>query len=137
MSSKKQSPRQSQNSSPVPSQQAPIRSLIASKVSLGEDAAKILRDLSHNYIGVEKVSRIHDRDGHPVGAVRVDFASEKPATEVLNKGYILIDGKQRPVRASRPLVCYRCHNEGHHGSECPQKPLTEQRLMDLFKEQRT
>jgi hypothetical protein len=138
MSSKKQSPRQSQNSSPAPQQQqAPTRSLIASKVSFNEDPAKVLNDLSHNYIGVEKISQMHDKDGNPIGAIRIDFTSEKTTMEILNKGYILIDGKQRPVRAYRTLICRRCDGEGHRASECPQKPLSEQRLMEIFKQQQT
>jgi hypothetical protein len=136
MSSKRQSSRPSQNSSPV-SEQPPTRSLIASKVFFNENVAKVLQDLSHNYVGVEKVFQMHDKNGQPIGAIRIDFTTEKSATEILNKGYILIDGKQRPVRPYRPLICRRCNGEGHRASECPQKPLTEQRLMEIFKEQQT
>jgi hypothetical protein len=134
MSSKQQSPRQSQNASPLPPK-ALTRSLIASKVSVNGDTAKLVQDLSHNYLGVEKVFRRHDKNGQPIGAVRIDFTSENFVTQILKDGYILIDGKRCPVRPFWPVTCRRCQNEGHRASECPQKPLTEQRLMELFKEQ--
>jgi hypothetical protein len=134
MSSKQQSPRQSQNSSPLPPQST-TRSLVASKIAFDGNEAKLLQDLQHNYLGVEKISRLHDRDGKPVGAIRVDFKSDSFAMKILDDGHILIDGKRHPVRPYWPLICRRCHNEGHHVSECPQKPLTEQRVKELFKEQ--
>jgi hypothetical protein len=134
MSSKQQSSQQSQNASPLPPQPSP-KSLIALKVSINENVAKILQDLSHNYVGVEKVSQRHDKNGRPLSSIRIDFKSENCTTEIFNTGYILIDGKRRPVRPYWPLICRRCRNEGHHASECPQKPLTEQRLMEIFKEQ--
>ena len=134
MSSKQQSPRQSQNSSPLPARSA-TRSLIASKIPFDEDETKLLKDLAHNYMGVEKVSRLHDRDGKPIGAKRIDFKSENVAMKILDEGFILINGKRHPVRPYWPSVCRRCQNEGHHVSECPQKPLTEQRVKELFNQQ--
>ncbi len=97
--------------------------------------AKLLEDLSQNYSGVEKVSEFHDKDGKPIGAIRIDFKSNNFTMQILDAGYILIDGKRRPVRLYWPLTCRRCHNEGHRDSECPQKPLTEQRFIEIFKEQ--
>jgi hypothetical protein len=134
MSSKQQSTQQSQNSSTLPPQSS-TRSLIASKVSFNEDTERLLRDLAHNYLGVEKVSQLHDKDGQSIGAIRIDFKSDNFTTQILDNGYILIDGKRRPVRPYWPLICHRCQNEGHRSSECPQKPLTEQRLIEIFKEQ--
>lgn len=134
MSSKQQSPRQSKNISPLPMQSS-TKSLIASKVSIDEDPTRLLQDLSHNYVGVEKVSQVHDKDGQPIGAIRIDFKSDNFAKQILDQGYILINGKRHPVRPYWPLMCHRCQNSGHRASECPQKPLTEQRLMELFKEQ--
>ncbi len=134
MSSKQQSPRQSHNSSPLP-QQSTTRSLIASKISSDEDETKLMKNLAQNYLGVEKISRLHGKDGKPIGAIRIDFKSDNFAMQILDGGYILIDGKRRPVRPYWPIICRRCNNEGHYASECPQKPLTEQRLMEIFKEQ--
>ncbi|CAF0717863.1 unnamed protein product [Adineta steineri] len=134
MSSKQQSPRQSQTASPVPQQPAP-RSLIASKVSFGIDETKLLRDLEHNYLGIEKISRVHDKDGKPLGSIRIDFKSENFAKSILGQNYILIDGSRCPVRPYWAPTCHRCHKEGHHVSECPQRPLTEQRLSELFNHQ--
>ena len=134
MSSKKQSPRQSQNSSPLPPPST-TRSLIVSKISLDGDGAGLLRDLSHNYLGVEKVSQRHDKDGNPLHSIRIDFKSDNFAMKILDQGYIIIDGKRHPVRAYWPIICRRCKNEGHHVSECPQQPLTEKRLMEIFQEQ--
>ena len=135
MSSKQQSPRQSQNSSPLPPQST-TRSLIASKVAFDEVEAKLMQDLAHNHLGVEKVSRLHDRDGKPLGAIRIDFKSDNFAMQILNNGgYVFINGKRHPVRPYWPLICRRCQNEGHHVSECPQKSLTEQRVKELFREQ--
>jgi len=135
MSSKQQSPQASQSASPVPSQPS-TRSVIASKVSFNENPAKVLQDLAHNYVGVEKVSQLHDKHGQPIGAIRIDFKSDNIATQILDNGYILIDGKRRPVRPYWALICNRCQNEGHRSSECPQKPLTEQRAKELYKEQK-
>ncbi|CAF3073232.1 unnamed protein product [Rotaria sp. Silwood2] len=136
MSSKQQSARQSQNSSPLPTQK-PIRSLVVSKVSFDLDEAKLLRDLGHNYLGVEKVSRLHDKDGKPIASIRIDFKSENFVLKIIDGGSILIDGKKCPVRPYWPQICHRCQNEGHYASECPQKPLTEQRAMEIFKQQKT
>jgi hypothetical protein len=135
MSSKQQSSRQSQTASPVPPEPS-TRSVIASKVSVNENLAKVLQDLAHNYVGVEKVSQLHNEHGQPVGAIRIDFKSDNVTTQILNNGYILIDGKRRPVRPYWPLICHRCQNEGHRSSECPKKPLTEQRVKELLEEQK-
>ena len=125
----------SKQQSPLPPQLPASRSLIASKVSVDENEQNILKDLRHNYMSVEKISRIHDKDGQPIGVIRIDFTSDNVTKTILDTGYVLIDGKRRPVRPFWPLICRRCHNEGHHVAECPQKPLTEQRLMELFKDQ--
>ncbi|CAF1028683.1 unnamed protein product [Rotaria sordida] len=131
MSSKRQSSQQSQNSSFLPT-----RSLVASKVSCDLDEAKLLQDLGHNYIGVEKVFRRYDKDGKPMGFIRIDFKAENVAMKIIDSGYILIDGKQCPVQSYSPLICHRCQNEGHYASNCPQKPLTEQRAMEILKQQK-
>lgn len=134
MSSSQQSPRHSLNASPLP-EPKPSKSIVVSKVSTNADANAIIKDLRHNYLGVEQITRLHDKDGKVNTNVRIDFTSIKLASEVLSKGYVLIDGKQCPVRAHQPLVCHRCHNEGHFASDCPQKPLTEQRLQELLHQQ--
>ena len=134
MSSKTQSPRQSFNASPLP-EPKPTKSIVASKVPTNADANAIIKDLGHNYLGVEQVTRLHDKDGKVNANVRIDFTSIKLANAALTKGYVLIDGKQCPVRTYQPPTCLRCHIEGHYASNCPQKPLTEQRLQHLFQQQ--
>ncbi|CAF1501407.1 unnamed protein product [Adineta ricciae] len=134
MSSKHQSPRQSLNASPLP-EPKPTKSIVASKVPTNADANVIIRDLRHNYLGVEQVTRLHDKDGKVSARVRIDFTSIKLANAALSKGYVLIDGKQCPVQTYQPPFCYRCRTEGHYASNCSQKPLTEQRLQDLFQQQ--
>lgn len=60
MSSKQQSSRQSKNAFSSPAQSS-MRLLIISKVSIAVD-------LSHDYLGIEKVSQVHDRDRQPISA---------------------------------------------------------------------
>lgn len=140
MSSSRVSSQQSQNSKPVQQQQQEqqraTKSLVVSKVSLSFDEAGLLQDLGHNYKGIDKVSRMHDMNGNPIGAIRVDFKSEKACMEVLNDDYISIHGKTFPMRPYYTRVCRRCRKEGHYAAECPQKYLTEERLNELFAEQR-
>ena len=124
----------SEQQSPVTPLPSP-RSVIASKVPLNCNPSKILIDLQQNYMGVEKVSRQHNKDKQPISDIRIDFRSEKFTKEVLDKGYVLVDGQRRPVRPYWTPVCHRCRSEGHYASECPQKPITEQRLTALFAQQ--
>ena len=49
--------------------------------------------------------------------------------QIPDQDYVLIDGKQHPVRPYWPLMCHRCQNSEPRASECPQKPLTDQRLI--------
>ncbi|UJR35114.1 hypothetical protein I4U23_027885 [Adineta vaga] len=133
MSSKHQSPRQSQNALSIPEQKT--KSILVSKVPLDEYVSKIITSLGHNYMGVEKVCRLYDADRQPIPAIRIDFKSETQTKPILDQGFILINGKRHPVRPYQPLICHRCHEEGHYVSQCPQKPLTEQRVMELLRQQ--
>ncbi|CAF2852670.1 unnamed protein product [Rotaria sp. Silwood2] len=113
------------------------RSLFMSDISLNMKEKTLLHDLGHNYVGVEKVSRIHDDSGKPTDAIRVDMKSNKLAMKILDDGYILFDGKKCDVRPYWPRLCRRCRKEGHNASECPQRPLTFECAMEIFKEQQT
>ena len=126
------SPRSSQTSSPVPIQLT--KSLLVSKVPPLLTEAQLLADLRKQASGVDKVTRFFRDDGQPSTQVRVDFQSINVVKSIMEKNYIVIDGKERPVRVFYPITCYRCHEEGHRATDCPQQPITEQRLQQLLHE---
>ncbi|CAF1566364.1 unnamed protein product [Rotaria sp. Silwood1] len=136
MSSKRKASRRSRSSSSE-SQRTTTRSLFVSDISLDIKEKTLLHDLRHNYAGVEKVSRIHNDNGKSADAMRIDLKSDKQAMNILDNGYILIDGKKCNVRPYWPRLCRRCHKEEHNTSECPQRPLTVESAMQIFKEQQT
>jgi hypothetical protein len=121
------------------------RSLIVSKVAAGEKEAKLLQDLAHNYIGAEKISRFYDTEKKSVDNIRIDFKSDSLPAKIIKDGYILIDGKRCPVQPYWSFVYTPSENQNEqdHPSEQsqtsrtrrPQKYLTEQRVMELFREQ--
>ncbi|CAF2058056.1 unnamed protein product [Rotaria magnacalcarata] len=136
MSSSSKSSQQSLNTLPFSSNgQQTTRSVIASKVSLDYDEKTLLHSLGHTYLGVENVSRLYDQDENPMDEIRVDFKTNKETMKILQAQYIFIDGKKYPANGYQPLVCHRCQQEGHYASQCPRKPLTEERFHKLLEMQ--
>ena len=135
MSSAQQSPRNLQNSSPLPSP-ATTQSLVVSKVSCDINEAKLLQDLKHSYVGVEKVSRLQNKDGEQISAIKVDFISNTVVTKILKENSILLNGKRHSVRPYFPPNNHQYQNEEHRPSVYPQQYLTEERVVQLFREQK-
>ncbi|CAF3219671.1 unnamed protein product [Rotaria socialis] len=137
MSSSSKSSQQSLNTLPFSSNgQQTTRFVIVSKVSLGYDEKTLLHSLGHTYVGVERVSRLYDQDENPTDEIRVDFKTDKETMKILQAQYIFIDGKKYPAHKYQPLVCHRCQKEGHYASQCPRKPLTEERFHELLEMQK-
>jgi hypothetical protein len=135
MSSQQQSPRQSQNSSPLPSTAA-TQSLVVPKISCDFNEAKLLGYLGHSYVGVEKVSRLYDRDGEPISAIRVEFKSSAVVMNILKEKSILINGKRYTVRPYfPPNNNRRVQNGEQRASAYPSACLTEERFTELFQQQ--
>ena len=67
--------------------------------------------------------------------LRLDFTSDAVVRELLEKNFFLLNNKRHTIRLTRPLICHRCEQEGHRAVECPQRPVTEQRLRELCDEQ--
>jgi hypothetical protein len=122
------------------------KSLIVSKVGSTENLKQILHDLSHNYIGIERIFPFYDINQNMVDQIRIDFKSESALTKILKDDYILIDGKRRPIQPYRSLI--RIPNENGHASQQPvtngsvkpapktsQNYLTESRVRELFTQQ--
>ncbi|CAF2393927.1 unnamed protein product [Rotaria sp. Silwood2] len=120
--------------------QSSTRSLIVLQVPSNQKCEKLLQDLGHNYLGIEKIFRFHDRDGKPVDIVRLDFKSESFVTTILNDKYILIDGARRPVQPYWSLIYHSTQKGKSSASKVaqnvsntePQNHLTEQRVNELI-----
>ena len=134
MSSKSQSERSSNTSSPVP--RPPPRSLIVSKVHPAKDETWLFNDLSQNYDGILKVSRNSDSDGNAFNSIRVDFDSEEVVGEILDQDVIYINNREHFIRPYWPLICYRCGYEGHRSAECPHLSIPQWRLAQLIEDQK-
>ena len=122
------------------------QSLIVSKVGSTVKSQQIFQDLTHNYLGVERISRFYGADKNMVDQIRIDFKSESTVTKIIKDDYIFIDGKRRPVQPYRSLIYIP--NENDLASQQPatnesskpvsknsQNYLTETRVKELFKQQ--
>ena len=129
-----QSPRSSQTSSPVPIQLT--KSFLVSKVPTSDKFTEeqLLNDFRKQSPGIIKVTRLYDFDRQPTTQIRVDCQSIDVVKKIMEKNYILVEGKQHPVRVYYPLICHRCRDEGHRAVDCPQQPITEQRLQEVLHE---
>jgi len=88
--------------------------------------AQIFRDLAHNYLDVEKVSRFYDLNEKILDDIRIDFKSDASLQKIMNDNYMFIDGKQRPVHPYYTLTHIPSQNQNgeNHASEQPQKSVT-------------
>jgi hypothetical protein len=69
---------------------ASTQSLVVPKVSCDINEAKLLEYLRHSYVGVENVSRLYDRDGEPISAIRVDFKSSAVVMNILKENRVRV-----------------------------------------------
>jgi hypothetical protein len=97
-----------------------------SKVPSSLYTAQIFRDLAHNYLDVEKVSRFYDLNEKMLDDIRIDFKSDASLQKIMNDNYMFIDGKQRPVHPYYTLTHIPSQNQNgeNHASEEPQKSVT-------------
>jgi hypothetical protein len=102
------------------------RSLVVSNVPSGDNDAKLLQDLGHNYLGIEKISRFVDVNGQPLGHIRIDFKSGTSLTKIFKDSFILIDGKRRPVQSYYTLGYNPSPKEENGASENSQKSVAVQ-----------
>lgn len=87
---------------------------------------QIFRDLGHNYLDVEKVSRFYDLNRKLLDDIRIDFKSDASPKKIIKDKYIFIDGKQRPVQPYYTLTYIPSQNQNgeNHSTEQPQKSVT-------------
>jgi hypothetical protein len=126
------------------------KSLIVSKVGSNEKLGQILQDLTHNYMGIERISRFYDVDKKVVDQIRIDFKFESTFTKIIKDDYILIDGKRRSIQPYRSLTYIPKENQNENGlasqepvikesskpaSKNSQNYLTERRVKELFTQQ--
>lgn len=129
----KQSSDRSSTSS-APTQRQPT-SLIVSQVPVTESEVSLLNDLTGNYFDVKNVYRNFDKGGNQLGSIRVDFSSPRQVSDILNDQEIYIYGQPHSIRPYWPIVCYTCRTEGHIATECPKRPVSQERLGELLNEQ--
>ena len=128
----------SARSSPRPSA-VPSRSLLVERVSLDLFNKGLTQVLQKRYPTLERVTALeyrstHEDKDHFVN-LQLDFKSDVTVKQLLEKNFFLLGEKRHTIRAFRPLICHRCQEQGHRAAECPQKPLTEQRLRQLCDKQ--
>lgn len=126
------SQRSSQTSSPVPIQLT--KSIIVSKVWPQFTEQELFNDFHKQSSDVVQVTRLCHDDGAPNTQVRVDFRSIEAVKKIMENNFLLVDGKKHPVRVYHPVICYRCHDEGHRSHECPEQPICERRVQQLLHE---
>jgi hypothetical protein len=114
------------------------KSFIVPKIGSTEKTEQILHNLSHNYTGIERISRFYNENMEPTDHIRIDFKSDSTVTKVTNDGYIFINGKRHSIQPYRALINASNENQKPvaNGSSKPaQKYLTETRVKELFAQQ--
>lgn len=124
------------------------RSLIVLKIGVTEALSQIMQDLTHNYLGIERIHRLYDSEDRPVDCIRIDFKFDTTASKILKDKYIFIGGKRRSVQSYWSCTYVPNENENKPVSQPsvvtkPTKPvnrsarthLTEKHVRELFDQQ--
>ena len=113
-------------------------SLVVSDISVTRDEGDIQDELLKKYDGIINVRRWYfdDEQCYPMSCVQIDFNSQENLNQVLQNGYMIINGICRRVSVLSMPKCYRCQNSGHQVNNCTQEPLNEKYLINLFTEQK-
>lgn len=136
MSLNSQSERSTSMSS-LTSNQPPAKSIIIYGISVDRDIDWLFKKINSTYKNVKQVLRNYDSSDNAMNSIRVDFNSEHIVERILKKDKFMIGEREYSFRPFWPLICHRCHEEGHRARECPTSIEFQWRLQEIVVEQQS